>query len=85
MRVVRTFADPKTVSKAVLISGDVSPGSKNDYLMRHYIGEDWRAQVGYGQAKPRPYPPGSRLPCSPGYDHARLWPKVVELAESLKK
>lgn len=72
---IKGFIDPKTVSKLVFIVGDVADGSSNDVLMRSIIGDDWKRLTGACQ---------QALPgCSPGYDHAKFWPTVLERVSKL--
>jgi len=68
---VKGFLDPKTVNKIVFLSGDVSTGSENDIRMRDLIGADWKRLTGADM-------PVLKEGCSPGYDHATFWPKVLE-------
>jgi hypothetical protein len=39
---MQMFIDPKTVSKMVFITGDVSDGSENDLKLKELIGSDWK-------------------------------------------
>jgi len=66
---VKSFIDPKTVSKIHFINGDVSDGSPNDIKMRQIIGNNWKKLTGADQPE---LSPG----CSPGYDHRVYWPTV---------
>lgn len=40
--ILQMFIDPKTVSKLVFISGDVSDGSDNDLKLKALIGQNWK-------------------------------------------
>lgn len=77
LNMVKGFLDPKTVSKLIFISGDVSDDSENDKLMKKIIGDDWKVQTGAEQPV---YVPKS----SPGYDHKRYWPTVLDRIEKVK-
>mmetsp|Transcript_15037 Transcript_15037/g.25074 ORF Transcript_15037/g.25074 Transcript_15037/m.25074 type:complete len:303 (+) Transcript_15037:243-1151(+) len=74
---VKMFLDPKTTSKIVFISGDVSDGSKNDLELKSIIGDNWKILTGAEQPV---VVPG----CSPGYDHSKHWPSVLARLETLK-
>jgi hypothetical protein len=41
---VKRFIDPRSASKIVMISGDVSKGSANDLLLSDLIGPDWKVR-----------------------------------------
>mmetsp|Transcript_32537 Transcript_32537/g.71598 ORF Transcript_32537/g.71598 Transcript_32537/m.71598 type:complete len:107 (+) Transcript_32537:107-427(+) len=73
---VKGFLDPKTVSKVVFITGDVSEGSKNDIQLKTIIGDDWKKICGAGQSQV----PGN----SPGFDHSDYWPKLKGRVEGLR-
>lgn len=74
---VRSFLDQKTVNKLVFISGDISEGSKNDLLMKEVLGNDWKLLSGVEQ-------PVFVKNGSPGYEHKRYWPTVIERVEMIK-
>lgn len=42
------FIDPKTVSKMVFITGDVSEGSANDLKLREMISSEWKVGITLG-------------------------------------
>ena len=75
---VKSWIDPKTVSKVIFISGDVSEGSANDMHLKDIIGNNWKELTGAGQPI---YQPNS----SPGYRHEIYWPTVIERINKLKK
>ena len=66
---VKALIDPKTQSKLVFITGDVSEGSPNDKTLSHIIGEDWKLLTGAEQPC---Y--GERM--SPGYVHGAYWSTI---------
>lgn len=74
---VKGFLDPRTVSKMVFITGDVSDGSENDKLLKKLIGDDWKVLTGAEQ-------PRVDDKTSPGYVHHKYWPTVVERLEGAK-
>jgi hypothetical protein len=41
---MQMFIDPKTVSKMVFITGDVSEGSDNDLKLKELIGPNWKVE-----------------------------------------
>jgi hypothetical protein len=71
---VKGFLDPRTVSKMVFITGDVSDGSANDILLRSLIGDDWKVMTGAEQ-------PVAHPKSSPGYLHHKYWPTVTQRME----
>lgn len=73
---VKMFLDPKTVNKIVFIYGDVSEDSANDRLLKQVIGDDWKVLTGAEQ-------PVLAKNTSPGYDHAKFWPTVMQRYEAL--
>ena len=74
---IKSFIDPRTVSKLVFVLGDVSDGSANDILLRSIIGDDWRLLSGAGQ-------PVHAKGSSPGYIHEQFWPTVVERLDKMR-
>jgi hypothetical protein len=74
---VKGFLDPRTVSKVVFITGDVSDGSKNDQQLRSIIGDDWKVLTGAEQ-------PQTSSKISPGYKHDDYWPTVSERLNILR-
>lgn len=72
---VKGFLDPKTVNKLIMVSGDVSEGSENDLLMKKIIGDNWKQLTGVEQPVIKPG-------CSPGYDHDKYWPQVVQTVKN---
>lgn len=68
---VKSLIDPKTVSKMVFVTGDVSDGSANDQMLRKLIADDWKVLCGAEQPV---YDSG----CSPGFKHSEYWPTVLE-------
>lgn len=74
---LKGFIDPKTVSKLVFVMDDVSEGSANDMNLRSIIGDNWKELTGAGQ-------PAVIEGCSPGYDHAKYWPKLRQRVQSLR-
>lgn len=74
---VRSLLDQKTVNKMVFVSGDISDGSKNDLLMKDVLGNDWKILSGVDQPVLVPN-------SSPGYDHKKYWPTVIERVEMIK-
>ena len=73
LRLMKPFIDPITYSKVVLVSGE-----EEDEKMRLVIGEDWRELTGAG--KERKEDAEGRL-CSPGYNHAEAWERVLREEE----
>mmetsp|Transcript_18765 Transcript_18765/g.27126 ORF Transcript_18765/g.27126 Transcript_18765/m.27126 type:complete len:288 (+) Transcript_18765:34-897(+) len=71
------FIDPKTMSKLVFISGDISEGSENDQTLRDIIGDTWRDLTGVSRGVLEPN-------CSPGYSHSEYWPTVLTRVERLR-
>jgi len=67
---VKSFLDPKTVSKLVFIRGEVDEGSANDLLMRSIVGDRWKELTGAEQ-------PVRSAGSSPGYLHEAHWPSVA--------
>eukprot|EP01031_Cornospumella_fuschlensis_P028991 gene28991-34991_t len=74
---VKGFLDPRTVSKMIFITGDVSDGSENDKLLRKIIGDDWKVLTGAEQ-------PRVDDKTSPGYIHHKYWPTVVQRLEVIR-
>ncbi|RYH02928.1 hypothetical protein EON65_47550 [archaeon] len=74
---VKGFLDPRTVSKMIFITGDVSDGSENDKLLRKIIGDNWKVLTGAEQSRVDDK-------TSPGYIHHKYWPTVVERLEEVR-
>jgi hypothetical protein len=68
---VKSFIDPKTVSKVMFITGDVSIGSENDLKIKEIIGDNWRELCGAEQ-------PTLKKGNTPGYDHDQHWPMTMQ-------
>lgn len=62
LNVFRSLMDAHVLSKAVWITGDVSPGSPNDGALLELVGADWRRLFGEGE-------PIYTQGCVPGYRH----------------
>eukprot|EP00239_Pterosperma_sp_CCMP1384_P001433 CAMPEP_0197849896 /NCGR_PEP_ID=MMETSP1438-20131217/13606_1 /TAXON_ID=1461541 /ORGANISM="Pterosperma sp., Strain CCMP1384" /LENGTH=306 /DNA_ID=CAMNT_0043462791 /DNA_START=118 /DNA_END=1038 /DNA_ORIENTATION=+ len=75
---LKMLIDPKTASKIITITGDVSANSPNDSLMRNLIGDNWKELTGAEQKK-------LKKNISPGYNHEEHWKKVVEEEEAYFK
>jgi hypothetical protein len=74
---VKGFLDPKTANKMIFLSGDMSDGSENDLRMRELIGDNWKVLTGAEQ-------PTLSKNMSPGYDHEKHWPSVMQNLTDLK-
>lgn len=78
---VKGWIDPKTASKAIFMSGDISENSKNDMMMKHIVGDDWKLLTGAGMPVTKQgysEKHGKQIASSPGYDHATYWPTVLD-------
>jgi hypothetical protein len=75
---IKRLLDPKTVSKLIFISGDVSEGSVNDLKMKEVVGEGWKRLTGATE-------PVHARNSSPGYIHGEYWPTVMERLEKWKE
>jgi hypothetical protein len=78
---VKPFIDPKTVSKMIFITGDVSDGSENDKYLRDLVGDDWKVLTGAEQPVLQKTKPTS----SPGYLHAKAWPALMKRVEAVRE
>lgn len=73
---IKGLIDPKTVSKLIFITGDVSDGSENDLKLRELIGDNWKILTGAEQ-------PVVKTGCSPGYDHSQYWPMAMARLQNI--
>jgi hypothetical protein len=74
---VKSFIDPKTVSKVHFLVGDDADGTENDTTMRTVVGDHWRTLTGAGQPV---LVPGN----SPGFDIGKYWPDVMARVKALQ-
>jgi len=63
--------DPRTSSKVMFVTGDVSEGSSNDRMLSELIAPEWRTLCGC--ETPVLYPK-----CTAGFDPTRYWDSVLE-------
>ena len=76
---IKNFVDPKTLSKVIFITGDITDGSPNDMQLRDVIGDNWRELTGAGEpvAAQAWSPKAKRMvDASPGFDVEVYWPDV---------
>ena len=74
LNLFRSIMDAHVISKAVWVSGDVSPGSSNDHSLSELLGSHWRELIGEGQPVIKPK-------CVPGYDPEKEFAKLVKEEE----
>jgi len=68
---VKPLLDSVTVAKIVFLNGDTSEGSSNDLKMHTIVGPNWKDLLNVEKA---PVVEGSSV----GYDHSKVWPKVIK-------
>jgi len=76
LNLFRSIFDPHVLSKAVWISGDVSPGSVNDRSLTELLGPHWRELLGESQPLHDPK-------WTPGYNSPMEYEKMVKEEQEL--
>jgi hypothetical protein len=76
-KTVKGFVDVKTQQKLVLISKDVSEGSKNDLTLKEIIGPDWKTLTGAEQ-------PAFHPKSSPGFNIDTYWPMAMQKLKEIQ-
>jgi hypothetical protein len=78
---VKGWIDPKTASKVIFMSGDISDNSPNDLIMKDIVGDNWKVLTGAGMpitTTGQSEKHGKPIAASPGYDHSQYWPTVLD-------